>query len=187
MDEDEGGGIGRLIAIGVVGLVVILGLLYALYYFSNRPDPELVADGSTIEAPDGPMKERPEDPGGKQFEGTGDVAPGVGQGQSREGQVATGAPRPSVDAAGSRAGQASQSGGVGVQVGAFSTRETAERGWQNLNRQTESLRGFKYRIMEGQIDSGTVYRLQAVANDAAAARALCNTLKSEGIACQVKN
>lgn len=186
-DDDEGSGLAKLLLLGLLGLLLIGGVLYALYWFSNRPDPELVADGSTIEAPDGPVKERPEDPGGKQFEGTGDVAPGVGEGQTREGQLATNAtPRPSVDAAGSRAGQASQSGGIGVQVGAFSTRASAEQGWQNLNRQTEALRGFKHRVMEGQIESGTVYRLQAVASDAGAARSLCATLKSQGIACQVK-
>lgn len=186
-DDDEDSGLAKLLLLGLLGLLAIGAILYALYWFSNRPDPELVADGSTIEAPDGPVKERPDDPGGREFEGTGDVAPGVGEGQTREGQLNTGSsPRPSVDAAGSQAGQASQSGGVAVQVGALSTRASAERHWQNLNRQTESLRGVNYRIMEGQIDSGTVYRVQAVAKNATEARALCATLKSQGIACQVK-
>jgi len=189
-DEDDAGGagMGQMVLLGLGGLVVIGLLLSGLYYWSNRPDAGVVADGSTIEAPPGPVKERPEDPGGKEFAGTGDVAPGVGEGQSHEGRLATQpAPRPSVDAAGSRAAGPTQANGVGIQVGAFSTRESAERGWETLNRQTDALSGVSHRVMEGQIDSGTVYRLQAVAGDAAGARALCATLKSEGIACQVKD
>jgi len=41
-------------------------------------------------------------------------------------------------------------------------------------------------VLQGTADIGTVYRLQAVAPDAAAANALCATLKASGVACQVK-
>jgi hypothetical protein len=186
-DEPTGTGVGQMLLLGIAGLGAIALLMYGLYAWSNRPDPSLVADGSTIKAPAGPVKERPEDPGGKEFAGTGDIAPAVGEGQTREGRLATApAPKPSVDAAGSQAESAS-SGGVGIQVGAYSSRESAERGWEALTRQTDALSGVRHRVMEGQIDSGTVYRLQAVAGDAAGARALCNTLKGQGIACQVKD
>ena len=201
-DENEGSGIGRLLLTFLIGLVAIGAVLYGLWYVGNRPDPELVADGSTISAPEGPMKERPDDPGGKTFAGTGDVAPGVGEGQTREGRLATGgsaaagerpsamasaAPRPSVAAAGSRTPEAPAAGGIGVQVGAYSSRAAAENGWNTLNRQTDALKGVRYRIMEGQIESGTVFRLQAVPGDAAAANALCGRLKGQGIPCQIKN
>lgn len=202
-EEEESSGLGRLLLTFLIGLVAIGGVLYALWYWSNRPDPALVADGSTIEAPEGPMKERPEDPGGKTFEGTGDVAPGVGEGQTREGRLAPDAgpgdtaPRPSVDAAGSRVPAASQSNGpsaaaaapngAGVQVGAYSSRESAEAGWVALGRQTSALSGVRHRIVEGEIESGKVFRLQAVPGDAAAASALCGKLKAQGIPCQVKN
>jgi hypothetical protein len=199
-DDDQGSGLGRLLLTFVIGLAAIGAVLYGMWYWTNRPDPELVADGSTIAAPEGPLKERPDDPGGKSFEGTGDVAPGVGEGQTREGRLATDttagpaatatpttAPRPTVDAAGSRTPEAPAAGGVGVQVGAYSSRAAAESGWSLLNRQTDALKGVRYRIMEGQIESGTVYRLQAVPGDAAAANALCGRLKSQGIPCQVKN
>ena len=207
-EEEQGSGLGRLLMTFLIGLVAIGAILYGLWYWSNRPDPALVADGSTIEAPDGAMKERPEDPGGKTFEGTGDVAPGVGEGQTREGRLATDAgtgermpsataseaPRPSIDAAGSRAPAsaattpaASAPSGVGVQVGAYSSRESAERGWSALTRQTEALSGVRYRIIEGEIESGKVFRLQAVPGDTAAANALCSRLKGQGIPCQVKN
>jgi dihydroxyacetone kinase len=40
--------------------------------------------------------------------------------------------------------------------------------------------------VEGQADIGKVYRLQAVADDVAAAKRLCDALQSDGVACQVK-
>lgn len=202
-DEDEGYDTGKLVGIALLGLIGIAALLGLFWWLGNRgADPELVADGSTIEAPDGPVKERPEDPGGKEFAGTGDVAPSVGEGQTREGTVDD-APRPSIDAAGSKAGssgssasasgaassgsgQAASSGGVGVQVGAYSSRASAQTGWTQITRQTDALQGVKYRIVEGQADIGTVFRLQAVAGDAAAANRLCNALKADGVQCQVK-
>lgn len=194
-DEAEGVDTGRIVGFVLLGLLALAVLIGGIWWLGQRgPDPELVADGSTIEAPEGPVKERPEDAGGKQFEGTGNVAPGVGEGQSREGRLAEGnAPRPSIDAAGSQSPPpspseqpTSESGGVGVQVGAFSSNASAVEGWSRLTRQTDALNGVKFRVEQGQADIGTVYRLQAIASDAAAARNLCNTLKSDGIACQVK-
>lgn len=191
-DEEEGFDSGRLIGFGLLALLALGLLILAIWWFSNPgADPELVADGSTIEAPDGPTKERPEDAGGKTFEGTGNVAPQVGEGLSGEGRLAQGnAPKPSIDAATpeNQAATASAStDGVGVQVGAFGSRERATKAWSTLSGQTQALKGFKYRVVEGQVDGGTVFRLQAVAGDASAASTLCRALKADGIACQVKN
>ncbi|MCP5395984.1 MAG: SPOR domain-containing protein [Sphingomonadaceae bacterium] len=200
-DEEEGVDTARILGLALLGLLLIGLVLGGFWYFNNRQtDPELVADGSTIEAPPGDYKERPDDPGGKEFEGTGDTSFAVGEGQSREGRLAQGnseAPKPSIGAgeasggagtAASTAGaqEAPASGGTGVQVGAFSSRESAVAGWGKLSRQTDKLSGVKYRVVEGQADIGKVYRLQAVAGDTASAQRLCNALKAEGIACQVK-
>lgn len=194
-EEPTGYDTGRLIGIAMLGLLVIgLGAI-GFWLFNNRgPDPELLADGSTIEAPAGPIKERPADAGGKQFEGTGNVAPAVGEGETREGRLADGADaKPSIDTAVSPSGtpsaqptQAAATGGVGVQVGAYSSRESAEAGWAALLRKTDRLSGFRHRVEQAQVDGSTVYRLQAVAGDLAAARALCSALKAQGTACQVK-
>ena len=59
-------------------------------------------------------------------------------------------------------------------------------GWSRLTQQYSALSGQRYRIVEGKADIGTVFRLQAVPGDAAAAQALCGRLKSAGLACQVK-
>jgi len=74
-----------------------------------------------------------------------------------------------------------------VQVGAFSSRDAAEAGWTKLGSQAGgALSGVSHRVIAGNADNGTIYRLQAVAPDAAAANALCGKLKSAGISCQVK-
>jgi hypothetical protein len=93
-------------------------------------------------------------------------------------------------AAGAASGSASGSGaqgGVGVQVGAFSSHAAAEAAWSKLSAQYSALSGHGHRIIEGKADIGTVYRLQAlVAGDAGAANALCGTLQGAGLHCQVK-
>ena len=212
--EEEGVDTGRLVGFVLLGLLALGLLVGGIWFLTNRgPDPELVADGSTIEAPEGDYKRRPDDAGGREFPGTGDVAPAVGEGQTREGRLAEGstsgegegAARPSVDApsAGDTGSSANASGssdnsgsagtassgsasGPGVQVGAYSTRSAAEAGWQQLGRQTDALSGVRYRIVEGTADIGTVFRLQATPGDMAAANRLCTALKADGVACQVK-
>ncbi len=193
-DENTSSDTGKIVGLILIALLLLALLLGALWWMFNRgPDPELVADGSTIEAPEGKYRERPDDPGGRDFDGTGDVAPAVGEGQTREGRLAqdreTSASRSSGSgetASSDTSGTASATGGVGVQVGAYSTRDSAQRGWNQLRGQTEALSGVKYRIVKGQADIGTVYRLQAVASDTNAANALCRRLKGDGLACQVK-
>ncbi|MFZ1743395.1 MAG: SPOR domain-containing protein [Pontixanthobacter sp.] len=191
--EDEGPDTARLVGFGLLGFLALALLLAAAWYFlRDKPDPDLIADGSTIEAPSGPMKERPEDAGGKQFEGTGNIAPTVGEGQTTEGRLAPdAAPGPSIDvtstSAPTPAAAAPSAGGIGVQVGAYSSQAGANAAWTTLAGQTDALKGFQHRVVEGKVDGGSVFRLQAVAGDAAAANRLCTALKSDGIACQVKN
>jgi HAMP domain-containing protein len=188
-DESEGVDAGRIIGFALLAVLALVAFVGGIWWFGNqRAEGTAVADGSTIEAPPGPYKERPEDPGGKQFEGTGNLAPAVGEGRSTEGRIADRAPAP---AATPSAGPAPTSGtpvpaGVGVQVGAYSSKADAEAGWQQLQRQTDKLASIRHRVVQGQADIGTVFRLQAVAGDAAEASRLCAALKSDGVACQVK-
>ena len=91
---------GRLVAFGVVIALALVLMLGALWWFTrNGTDEELVADGSVIEAPDEPYRERPDDPGGQQVAGTGDTSFEVGEGRSVDGRIAgSGAvPAPSID------------------------------------------------------------------------------------------
>ena len=197
--EDEGGGTDyRILIFAVVALLALGGILWgAKSFFAGSGTASVVADGSTVEAPEGPYKERPEDPGGQDVAGTGDLSYEVGEGVSREGHLASGEDEvaPSVDLAQADARPAAgaapaatpaASGGVGVQVGAFQSRESAEAGWATLTTRYDALQAVRHRVVEATVDGGKVYRLQAVAADGPAADALCRTIRNAGGDCQVK-
>jgi hypothetical protein len=184
---------GRIVAFGAVGALALVLLLGGLWWFTgDRSEEELVADGGTIEAPDEPYRTRPEDPGGQQVAGTGDTSFEVGEGQSVEGRIAGSgdAPAPSIDreqaAPPTSKPSAAAASGVGVQVGAYSSREAAEAGWSTLSSRIEALQGRNHRVVQGTADSGTIYRLQALAGTVAEAETLCRSIKSQGGDCQVK-
>lgn len=188
---DQGVDGGRIMGFAVLGVIALGIIVWAIWWFSHRsPDPALIADGSTIAAPATPYKEAPKDAGGKQFDGTGDSSFAVSEGQTRPAQLGSAAavPKPAVDLV-PKPGASSPvgaSGGVGVQVAAFSSQAAAEAGWSKLAQQYSALAGMPHRVIAGKADIGTVYRLQAVASDSAAANGLCSRLKSAGLSCQVK-
>ena len=198
-DADYDGSEGsHTLRLGLMALAALVAIVGGIYWVSHRnPDPALVADGSLIAAPSQPYKEAPKEPGGKTFDGTGDTSFAVSEGKSKPAQMAGSSaaptpaaePKPAADAkaaAGAKAPVAA-SGGVGVQVGAFSSKASAETGWAKLAWQAGgALTGISHRVIAGTADNGTIYRLQAVAPDAAAAGALCSKLKAAGISCQVK-
>ena len=223
-DDDDFAGYSpaQLIAYVLIGLLA-LGLIVGGIWWATHRDAEgeLVADGSVIQAPEGDYKQRPDEPGGKTFEGTGDSSFAVSEGESRPAQLgkpgakADAAAKPGFDTVGAGAeggkpaakdsaagtvasvGESgsssaestkaySGSSGVGVQVAAYSTRAMAESGWSRLSGQYSSLKGMRYRIVEGKADIGTVYRLQALPGNVAAANALCSKLQAAGQACHVK-
>ena len=62
----------------------------------------------------------------------------------------------------------------------------AEEGWRQINRQTDALSGVEYRIVRGEADIGTVYRLQALPGNMDAARRLADALEADGVASQIK-
>jgi hypothetical protein len=193
-DIDEPGvDTGRVIAF-VIGALVLLGLVIGAlwWFFHDRSESAIVADGSTIEAPAGPYKTRPANPGGSKAVGTGDTSFAVAEGKEQQGRVADAgqAPRPSIDrnqADAAPSPAASGSSGVGVQVGAYSSRTRAEAGWSTLSTRYPALDGVSHRILQATVDGATIFRLQAVANDVKAANELCSALQSQGGDCQVKN
>lgn len=189
IEEEEAGTVdtSRIIAFTAIVVALLALGIGALWWFSNRGAGDgIVADGSTIEAPKGPYKVRPADAGGKTFAGTGTIAPAVGEGQQRDARLAERElPAPAIDRR-STDDKPVEADGVGVQIGAYGSRAAAEAGWVTLRGQTEVLADVRHRVIKGQADIGTVYRLQAVAGDLAAATALCDALKANGLACQVK-
>jgi len=192
-----------LIKLVLVGLIVLGGLVGGIWWVTHRATQDaVVADGSLVPAEPGPYKVPPTDPGGKQFAGTGDQTYVVLDGQTRAPQLAGGEPAPVPAPAATPTPQAKASPsakpsasaspepvarGVGVQVGAYSSKAAAEAGWTKLVGQAgAALSGVPHRVVAGNADIGTVYRLQAVAGSAAGARTLCSTLQASGLKCQVK-
>lgn len=190
---------GRLIGLGVLSLVLLAAIVGGIYWLTHREPPAAAsADGSLIEASREPYKVAPKDPGGKTFQGTGDSSFKVSEGEKpvaalAGSNAAPAAPAPAAAAPAAKpaavaapAPAAPAGGGVGVQVGAFSSNASAEAAWTKLTAAHAPLKGLSHRVVEGKADIGTVYRLQAVAGDANAATALCNTLQAGGLKCQVK-
>jgi hypothetical protein len=84
-DDDEQPGVdtGRIVAFAAVGLLAVVLLLGLLWWFTgDRTDEDLVADGSTIEAPDEPYRTRPTDRGGTVVAGTGETSFEVAEGHT---------------------------------------------------------------------------------------------------------
>ena len=189
----EGYDTSRLLLMFVAGVALLAAVVGGIWWFTNRAtDAELVADGSVVPAPTEPYKIAPANPGGKTFDGTGDVSFAASEGQSRQPALArpADAPEPApapTQAASPAATPAPVATGVGVQVGAYSSKATAEAGWSKLVAQANGmLSGVSHRVIAGTADNGTIFRLQAVSPDKASATALCSRLKGAGISCQVK-
>jgi len=203
-NEDTGGlDTGKILGFFAALLLLLGAVVGGVWYLSHRAaSDEVVADGAVIAAPKGPIKQRPDNPGGKEFAGTGSVASVVGEGRSRPAVVAEkpAAPAPSATklvpvttpsaaaspAAATAAEVAPAAQGIGVQLAAYGTRARAEQGWSDLSRRTDALAGVGHRVVEGKVDIGTVYRLQAVVSSRAEAERLCAALKADGLDCQVK-
>lgn len=197
--DEEDSGNGRLIGFAVMGLMVLAALIGGIWYATNKTNGPSDADGSLIEASKEPYKVAPSDPGGKTFAGTGDSSFKVSEGEKPSANLAgsaspvptaTPSAKPSAGASGAAASgnkpAAATSGGVGVQIGAFSSNASAQAAWSKLSGNHEALKGLQHRVVEGKADIGTVYRLQALAGDASAANALCQRLQAGGLKCQVK-
>lgn len=210
-DEAEPASDYRILIFGALAVLALAAILFGARHFLGTGDDRNAApDGSTIAAEDGAYKSLPENPGGEQVAGTGDLSFEVGEGQGGEDSAGAGA-SPSIDvdqdgadrpsalaprapaaaATGAAAGAAAtagaaRSGGVGVQVGAYSSRAAAEAGWNQLAGRFNALSGANHRIVEGTADGGTIFRLQAVSADLAGAEALCRLIRNAGGDCQVK-
>ena len=191
--DDEDTGMGSAVRLGLLSVAALVALVGGIYWATHRnADPALVADGSLVQADGQPYKEAPKNPGGKTFDGTGDTSFAVSEGKVKPAQMAPAAAATAAAGAGAAATTtaatpAPATGGVGVQVGAFSSKDAAEAGWAKLaGHAGGALSGVSHRVIQGTADNGTVYRLQAVAPNAGAATTLCSKLKASGISCQVK-
>jgi SPOR domain len=131
-DDDRGSSGGQMVLLALLALSALAAIIGGIWWFTRGDDGDaMVADGSLIEAPAAPYKERPADPGGKTFEGTGDTSYAVSEGKTRPARLGEDSevPRPGFEtatgAAGAAAGSAVAVGTVGKTASAATKPATA--------------------------------------------------------------
>jgi hypothetical protein len=203
VEEEDGGGDGpsvaKLIAAIVIGLVAIGVIVGGLFWLGNPGGPG--GNGETIAAPEGDYKVRPDNPGGANFSGEGDVAAAASAGQTPQGNLnvnavaeppvtaPTPAPAPQPPApapAPPRPAPAPQPAASGptVQLGAFSSQASANQAWSALSGRFRYLAPLSHNVVSAQVGGRTLYRLRASGADAAG---ICRRLQVAGEACSVVN
>lgn len=167
------------------GLLLLAAIVGGIYWLQNRDGAGLDGSGELIAAQEGDYKVRPDDPQARQFEGEGDASFAASEGQETPAQLGTPekteapirkpADEPAADAAGSAL----------IQLGAFSSAGLADSSWSGYARRFESIGSLPKKIIPGNLDGGTIYRLNAVAPSREAAQDICNSLKAAGESCLV--
>lgn len=183
-DDDEYSPVRVALFVGV-GLLLLAAIVGGIYWLQNRDGGGLDGSGELIAAQEGDYKVRPDDPQARQFEGEGDASFAASEGQETPAQlgdpVTTEAPIRKSDAA----PVADAAGSALIQLGAFSSAGLADSSWSGYARRFESIGSLPKKIVPGNLDGGTIYRLNAVAPSREAAQEICNNLKAAGESCLV--
>jgi hypothetical protein len=170
----------------LIGLFLLAAIVGGIYWLQNKDDGGLNGDGELIAAQEGDYKVRPEDPQSKSFEGEGDASFAASEGQEVNGKLGTEAPTEApIRKAAATDDQGQPVAGVMIQLGAFSSAGGADREWAGFARRFESIGNLPKKIVEGTVDGGPIFRLNAVAPNAAQAQQVCNGLKAAGESCLV--
>jgi hypothetical protein len=83
-DEQETVGIGRVIALVVLGLAILAAIIFGIYKLQQRAP---TGDGQMIAAQEGDYKVKPDDAGGLKVKGEGDSAIATSAGKSGNGAI----------------------------------------------------------------------------------------------------
>jgi hypothetical protein len=186
----------RIVVMLLAGLVLLAAIVGAVYWVQHNRTGGANGNGQLIAAPAGAYKVKPQDAGGKRFEGEGDSAFAASEG-TRTGatlvpaaKIAAAATPPAMasapvtaPAAPSAAAPAST---VMVQLGAFGDSAKADAAWAALNKRFGFLAGMNRKIAETNVEGGRkVFRLQAVTANSSEAQQLCAKLKVAGENCLI--
>ena len=193
-EYDDGSSPLKVAALVLGGLALLAAIVGGIYYMQRNQAGTPEGSGELIAAQEGDYKVRPEDAGGKKFEGEGDAAFAAASGKktpSTVGSAPANTTAPVAAAAAAAAGNADDgkiaAGSAFVQLGAFGDVANATSTWADLSKRFGFLSGVKHRIAESTADGGRkVYRLQAVTANAGAAQQLCAKLKAAGENCLIK-
>lgn len=194
-DYDEGASPLKVAGMVLAGLVLLAAIVGGIFWLQRSNGTGVEGKGELIAAQEGPYKTRPEEAGGKTFEGEGDaafaasegkktgatIAPAAAKADAEKAKTATTAPAAAKPAAASEP----PAGAVMVQLGAFNNSAQAETAWTAFGKRFGFLSGVNRRIAEANVEGRKVVRLQAITSNAAAAQQLCAKLKAAGENCLI--
>ena len=179
----------------LAGLVLLAAIVGAVYWLQRNQIGGANGNGQLIAAPAGAYKIKPQDAGGKRFEGEGDSAFAASEGTKTgatlvpAAKVAATAPPAAMSSAPVAApapSAAAPASTVMVQLGAFGDSAKADAAWAALNKRFGFLAGMSRKIAETNVEGGRkVFRLQAVTANSSEAQQLCAKLKVAGENCLI--
>lgn len=195
-EYDEGASPLKVAALVLGGLVLLAAIVGGIYWAQRYQNDAQTGTGELIAAPAGDYKAKPEEAGGKRFEGEGDSAFAASEGKKTGATIAPvgktseakapSAPVTAPKASNAAANGAAPAGAVMVQLGAFGDSGKAEEAWTAFGKRFGFLSGTTRRIASADVEGGRkVFRLQAVTANAAAAQQLCAKLKAAGENCLI--
>lgn len=202
-DENEPRGLSARKMLAALVVVVLAGLIVAsTFFWLGRQNASIGGPPELIQAPTGPYKIKPPNPGGLDISSESETAFETSAGEDRNSQLDTSKlpeppkaakppekssvsqPQPAkpVEAAPEGA-PAKPTGGTGsvIQLGAFANKAQAERAWTALSARFSSIASMDKMIVP--FPGGI--RLRAGASSAANAKQACDTLKAAGENCFV--
>jgi hypothetical protein len=185
----------RIAVMLLAGLVLLAAIVGGVYWLQRNQIGGANGNGQLIAAPAGAYKVKPQDAGGKRFEGEGDSAFAASEGTKTgatlvpAAKTAATAPPAAIASAPVAAPAniaAAPASTVIVQLGAFGDSAKADAAWAALNKRFGFLAGMNRKIAETNVEGGRkVFRLQAVTANSSEAQQLCAKLKVAGENCLI--
>lgn len=185
----------RIAVMLLAGLVLLAAIIGAVYWLQRNQIGGANGNGQLIAAPAGAYKVKPQDAGGKRFEGEGDSAFAASEGTktgatlvpaAKTAPAAPPAAMASAPVAAPAPSAAAPASTVMVQLGAFGDSAKADAAWAALNKRFGFLAGMNRKIAETNVEGGRkVFRLQAVTANSSEAQQLCAKLKVAGENCLI--
>jgi len=185
----------QVVAMVLAGLALLAAIVGAVYWVQRNQTDGPTGNGELIVAQAGDYKVKPEDAGGKRFEGEGDSAFAASEGTktgatlvpaAKTAATAPPAAMASAPVAAPATSAAAPASAVMVQLGAFRDSAKADAAWAALNKRFGFLAGMNRKIVEANVEGGRrVFRLQAVTGNSSEAQQLCAKLKVAGENCLI--
>jgi cell division protein FtsN len=186
-EYDDGASPMKVLGLVLGGLALLAAIVGGIYWMQRNQEGAQGGNGELIAAQEGDYKVRPEEAGGKKFEGEGDAAFEASEGKKTPSAIGPKAETTATPAAAPAAANAPEPKGAAfVQLGAYGDAAKANEAWGQLSKRFGFLSGVNKKIAEGSGEGGRkVFRLQAITADASAAQQLCAKLKAAGEGCLI--